>query len=50
MISIEASRKALGKIGKSMSDEEIEKLRSDMYELVNLALDSYVESKNADSI
>lgn len=49
MITIEKSRKLLGDLGKSMSDEKIEKLRSEVYELAGMALDSYIESKTKQS-
>lgn len=45
MISIEESRKLLGETAESMSNDEIESLRNDLYELGSLALDGYVASK-----
>lgn len=45
MLSIEESRKILGSIGEKMSDEEISKLRNELYQLVSLSLDSYIENK-----
>lgn len=46
MISLEKSGLLLGDLGKKMSDEEILKVRSDLYELAKMALDNYFSSKN----
>ncbi len=49
MLSIEESRKELGKLADNMSDEEVIKIRNELYELANIALDSYFESKSKNS-
>ncbi len=45
MISIEESRKALGKLGKKLSDKEIENLRNSLYQIISDLLDHYYESE-----
>ena len=49
MISIEESRKILGKLGKKLSDEQVEKLRNDLYRMVSIILDDYYERKDDDT-
>ncbi len=40
MLSIEECREKLGKIGKEMADSEIEKLRNQLYALIDQLLDN----------
>lgn len=44
MISIEKAREILGDKAKNMSDKELEQLRNDLYRMVGLALDHYIDS------
>lgn len=45
MLTIEECRKTLEDGGKDLSDEEVEKIRDELYELGNLALECYFEEK-----
>ena len=43
MITIEKARKILGETGKEMADKEIEKLRNQLYSLINQILDNNLD-------
>lgn len=42
IISLEQAREGLGKIGKKMTDSQIEKLVRNLYQLINLILDNNI--------
>lgn len=44
MISVEKCREELGEISQHMSDEEIIKIRDNLYALGEMALDQYFEN------
>lgn len=50
MLSIDQCREKLGTLGETLTDQEIAKLRGELYELSNIALDHYIESKASPSI
>lgn len=45
MISIEKMRELLGNEGKGLSDEELERLRDDQYQLAELAFGQWCRDK-----
>ena len=48
MLSIEKCREILGQ--SDLNDSEIEKIRVNLYDMVNLALDSYLEKEKTDQV
>lgn len=46
MLTIEECRKHLADTGKNLTDKEIEKLRSELYQIVSMLLDNYYETKS----
>lgn len=45
MISMEKCRELIGEKAESMTDDEIARIREDLYGLAELALESYFEKK-----
>ncbi len=45
MLSIEVCRKILGKSKQEMSDEEIEKIRENLYQISHVLVNNYIEVK-----
>lgn len=45
MISISKCRKLIGIKAKNMTDEEVEEVRDQLYQLANLAFDNWLEEK-----
>jgi len=48
MISIKKAREILGDKYKNLSDEEIEKIRDEVYQLANLVFDSWLKKKQSE--